>query len=806
MENMNPFGYPGIDPRWTSSAKDGVGTAISSHSRVWFTISHGILNEVYYPRIDTANTRDHQFLVASDDFFSEERRNTEHSTQPIKPGVPAYFIENKCKDGRFVLRKTIFTDPEADVLVEHVSFKPSNGYEGKLRLYSLLAPHVGNAGSGNTAWIGEYKGVPMMYAGRNSTYMAACIDVPHSKMSCGYSGFSDGWQDISMNKHMTWFLNRAENGNVAITAEVEVPESGEFNFYLGFGNTPEEAALKARSTRMKNYKDVLKNFEAQWTAYHSYLKKAYSKEWENSLDQTSIAVIKAHQAKDQFPGALIASLSIPWGNSKGDNDIGGYHLIWPRDMVEAAEAQVAVGDVNGAISALRFLLVTQEADGHWQQNMWLDGSRYWSGIQIDETAFPVLLAHKLWKLEKIDMHNAWPMVRKAAEFMVRSGPCTEQDRWEEDGGYSPFTIAVEVAALLSAADFAEFNGEKDVAKFLRETADSINSNIERWTYAKGTDTAKKLGVDGYYVRIAPPDRVMHFASSALKGYVPIKNRPLSESSVPAEEIVSTDALALVRFGLRSPDDSKILNTLRVIDNLLKTETKSGPVWHRYNYDGYGEHDDGAPFDGTGHGRGWPLLVGERAHYEIAAGNLREADRLMKVMERMTSSGGMIPEQVWDAEDIPHRGLYNGKPSGSAMPLVWAHAEYLKLGRSIHDGIVYDTPEITRVRYLQNHVTSDLSIWSFSNKFTWLEKGRKLRIQVLARAKIHWSPDSWKTVYDWDTIDSGIGVHYRDIPTENMDDGDAVVFTFFWPEGAKWEGRDFKITMVQSTPSQEAGDS
>ena len=129
-----------------------------------------------------------------------------------------------------------------------------------------------------------------------------------------------------------------------------------------------------------------------------------------------------------------------------------------------------------------------------------------------------------------------------------------------------------------------------------------------------------MGVDGYYVRITPPD--VASANSPAKGFVPIKNRPPGTILASAARIVSMDALALVRFGLRSPHDPRIINTLKVIDSVLKTETSTGPVWHRYNQDVYGEHDDGSPFDGDGIGRGWPLLAGERAHYELAAGNLQ----------------------------------------------------------------------------------------------------------------------------------------------------------------------------------------
>jgi glucoamylase len=221
-----------------------------------------------------------------------------------------------------------------------------------------------------------------------------------------------------------------------------------------------------------------------------------------------------------------------------------------------------------------------------------------------------LLTAQAWReayVETDELDALWPMVRQAAGYIVRNGPVTEQDRWEEDAGYSPFTLAVEISALLAAAELAEQAGELDLATYLCQTADAWNANIECWTYVTGTDLARECGVDGYYVRIAPPDTPE--AASPKHGFVPIKNRPPGQGTAPAEQIVSPDALALVRFGLRAPDDPRIVNTVKVLDALLKVETPYGPIWHRYNHDGYGEHADGAPFDGTGIGRAWPLLVG-----------------------------------------------------------------------------------------------------------------------------------------------------------------------------------------------------
>jgi glucoamylase len=427
--------------------------------------------------------------------------------------------------------------------------------------------------------------------------------------------------------------------------------------------------------------------------------------------------------------------------------------------------------------------------------MWLDGTPYWGGVQMDETAFPILLVDLAWRegaLEAGDMTRFWPMVRRAAGFLVRNGPVTQEDRWEEDPGYSAFTLAVEIAALLVAADLAELNQEPRAAAYLRETADAWNASIERWTYVTGTDLAQQLGVEGYYVRIAPPE--VAEAASPVEGFVPIKNRPPGQSTEPADHIVSPDALALVRFGLRPPDDPRIVNTIKVIDALLKVETPYGPAWHRYNDDGYGEHEDGTPFDGSGVGRVWPLLTGERAHYELARGRVNEAERLLQTMEAFGNEGGMIPEQVWDSPDIPERGLFFGRPSGSAMPLVWAHAEYVKLCRSLHDGRVFDMPPQPVKRYRVEKVDSPYAIWGFNLKIRNMQTGKILRLQIPSPAVVHWSMDGWHTIHDTETQDTTMGVHIADLPIERLFHGTTIVFTFYWLEAGQWEGRDFTVTV------------
>ncbi|HKB53392.1 MAG TPA: glycoside hydrolase family 15 protein, partial [Ramlibacter sp.] len=432
----------------------------------------------------------------------------------------------------------------------------------------------------------------------------------------------------------------------------------------------------------------------------------------------------------------------------------------------------------------------------WAQNMWLDGTPYWNGIQLDEAAFPVLLvdlARREAAVGAEDLDGLWPMVRRAADFLVRSGPVTQQDRWEEDAGYSPFTLAVVIAAFLAAAEHAEAMRETGIAAFLRETADAYNASIERWTYVGDTALARQMGVQGYYVRIAPTEACS--APSPAHGFVPIKNRPPGASDAAAAQLVSPDALALVRFGLRAPDDPRIRDTVKVIDALLKVQTPSGPGWHRYNGDGYGEHDDGGPFDGTGRGRLWPLLTGERAHYELAAGRPAEAERLLRAMASFAGSGGMLPEQVWDASDIAAGELFFGRPTGSAMPLVWAHAEYIKLARSLRDGRVFDMPRQPYERYVVQQATSTRVLWRFNQKCRTIAPGTTLRIEALAPATVHWSADDWRTVRDTDTRASGLCVHYADLATADLHAGASVKFTFYWRETRSWEGADFVVDVA-----------
>jgi glucoamylase len=791
-------GGPGTPARWTSSAKTGVGTALSGESQVWFTLSHGIFNEIYYPRLDQACIRDMGMIVTDgDEFFSEEKRDAEHIVEWLAEGVPAFRLINTCRDNRYHIEKQIVTDPHRHTVLQQVQFVAQTGDLSSYRLHVLLAPHLGNSGGGNTAWVGERNGVPVLFAQRKDNALALACSAAWVKRSVGYVGSSDGWQDLKAHKQMTWEYTRAENGNVAMTAEIDLLKSrGAFVLALGFGKDPDEAALNATTSLHDGFNKAKRDYVAGWQDWaktHTTLNQRDGCPCD--LSRKSLAVLRTHESKTS-PGGLIASLSTPWGFSKGDNDLGGYHLVWSRDMVETAGALLAAGAHDDVRRVLSYLQATQQPDGHWPQNMWLNGAPYWNGIQMDETALPILLVD-LTRREKAltdgDLSKFWPMVKKAAGYLAHNGPVSPQDRWEEDPGYTPFTVGAEIAALLAAADLADLNREASIATYLRETADVWHSSIDRWMYASETDWCRKFGVEGYYIRIAPVKTGE--GVSRFRGSVDVKNVSAAEDTRLARHLVSPDALALVRFGLRAADDPRIRDTVKVIDALLKVETPGGPVWHRYNDDGYGEHEDGSPFDGTGIGRCWPLLTGERAHCELATGRDKDAKRLLAAMESFANEGGLISEQVWDAPDIPERELYFGRPSGSAMPLVWAHAEYLKLRRSLRDGRIFDLPPQTVQRYLKEKTVSSRLTWRFNHKLRSLPPGKILRIELMAPAVIHWTADDWKTCHDLKTHDGGLKIHLADLRTQSLPEGRQIEFTFYWPDAGHWEGNNFMVRIA-----------
>ncbi|HEX5314710.1 MAG TPA: glycoside hydrolase family 15 protein, partial [Gammaproteobacteria bacterium] len=474
----------------------------------------------------------------------------------------------------------------------------------------------------------------------------------------------------------------------------------------------------------------------------------------------------------------------PWGDASTSR--GGYHLVWSRDLVECAGALIALGAVEEARRVLTYLLATQQADGHWLQNQWLGGKPFWQGVQLDETAFPVLLAGLLRDCQALDGIPVAGMVRRALAYLIANGPASSQDRWEEDAGINAFTLAVMIAALVEGSQFLE---EPDRGTALM-IADTWNARIEDWTWAEGTELAQKLGVPGYYLRIAPADVLTR--EDAKSEDMLIKNRSY-DNHLDANDQVATDFLQLVRYGLRRADDPKIVASVRVMDQLLRSDTPNGPVWHRYNNDGYGEHRDGRPFDGTGHGRGWPLLTGERGHYALAAGE--DPLPYLEAMAAMTGPGGLIPEQVWDSDPISERGLYPGKPSGSAMPLVWAHGEFIKLcvSREMHRPC--DRPPLTWARYQGKRPTIDWRDWRLHLAPRRLPAAHTLRLLLPEAAQVHWGVNGWQRIADVETHPVGLGLHQADLPTKKLPVGTTVDLTFRWLDRDTWQGEDFAVEII-----------
>ncbi|HEX4415780.1 MAG TPA: glycoside hydrolase family 15 protein, partial [Lacipirellulaceae bacterium] len=440
-------GAPGETPHWTSSAKTGVGTAIGTESLLWFTLSHAVVTEVYYAFADNPCLRGMGFVVTDrHEFISDELHDVDSKVSYLAEGVPAFQVENRCQRGRFVIQKTILTDPRRSVLLQEVQFTPLQSELKDYSQYLLAAPHLGDRGAGNTAWIDEFKGMQMLFAKRPGYSMALACSIPWLKRSVGFAGASDGRLDLEQHKRMDWEYDRAEEGNVVLAAEINLAAcEGHFVVAAGFGRNEYEAGHRARASLLQGFDSARERFLADWQKWQAGLVPIEgSKQNAQNMYKISAAVMRTHESK-QFPGGIVASLAIPWGASNGDRD-EGYHLVWPRDMIQTVSGLLAVRGHEDARRVLFYLHVTQEADGHWPQNMFVDGHPSWTGVQLDETAFVILLvslARREGALNDDNLKSLWEMVRKAAGYLVRQGPVTQLDRWEEQAGYFTSTIPVE---------------------------------------------------------------------------------------------------------------------------------------------------------------------------------------------------------------------------------------------------------------------------------------------------------------------------------------------------------------------------
>lgn len=638
---------------WAEGEKAAIGTAIGEQSRVWFSIARGRLTEVFYPSPDRACIRSLGLTVLGHGFVADELHCIHEYARP-RDDVPVAVVINRDPAGRFTIEKETLADPRSDVVLQRVRWRAA----APARLRCQLEPRLDNTGEANATAVLEHRGVRLLTAERAGVALALACTRPWA-----WCGVRDPDKPDDPD----------DPGPVVLIGDLELVDRDSFVLALAFAHTAHEAAHAALGSLARGYELARDEFVRQWQAWTAPIERRPGCRWWHH----SAAVLKTLEAK-RADGGRVAALSTPWGPRRGPGIEGTYHLAWTRDLVETMAGLVAAGVHDEARATLVFLCATQHPDGHWPQNMLLDGERVWRGEELDEAALPILLVDLLRReraLSDRELARAWGMVARAADHLIRTGPTTQLDRWEDTAGATPFTLATEISALLCAAEFAAARGVTRAAREYRDVAARWDAQIEPLLYRRGGALAARVGVDGYYVRARRPGQPFP---------------ELDLQSLPRTE-VSPDALALVRFGLRDARDARIANTVRVIDAVLATDLGIGRIWRRYPNDEYGEYADGAPFDGHGIGRPWPLLVGERAHYELARGDLDRAIALQQVMERCASLTGMIPEQIWDGPDLPDRGLSHAGPTGSAAPLGWAHAEYVKLCRSIADRRVFDLP-------------------------------------------------------------------------------------------------------------------
>jgi glucoamylase len=790
------FGAPGDEPRWTHANKDGVGTAYAVSSRLWFTLLDGIVTEVYCPTVDRAQLRDLQLLVTDGEtFMHEERRHLKTETRYLAPPVLGYHVVNTDPDGRYSVEKTILSDPHYPCLLQRMKVETSDDWHKKLKVFVLCAPHLEVGGWHNNACIVDIAGRSVLAAEKKGTWLAVASTSPFVKLSCGYVGRSDGWTDLADNFRMDWEFDRADDGNVALIGEIENPFD---EFTVGFSVA--DSLHNALTTLLQSLDIPFAEHEArftdQWNRATRRLTPLQSVAGDGGkLYATSYSLLMAHEDKT-FPGAMIASMSIPWGEAKGDEDRGGYHLVWTRDLVNSVMGLLAAGNTETPRRALIYLATSQRDDGGFAQNAWINGEPYWTGIQLDEVAFPILLARRLLREGALQGFDPYPMVLRGAAFLMRNGPATAQERWEEASGYSPSTLANNIAALICAACFARDRNDEATARFMEDYADFLEQHVEHWTVT--TQGSLVPGISRHYIRIHPIDvrdpRPLEYPN---EGALAIPNVPPGQRwRFPSKDIVDAGFLELVRYGIRRPDDPLVVDSVRVVDAVLKVETPFGPCWHRYNHDGYGQGPDGGAFVGWGVGRVWPLLTGERGHYEIAARG--DASLYIQTLERFASTTGLIPEQVWDEPNRPDVKMYLGCPTGAARPLMWAHAEYIKLLRSTRDAQVFDRVREAAARYCQNRVvTKSLEIWKPNRQVERVAAGATLRVQAPRRFQLHWTADGWQTVHDTAATATALGVHFVDIPVARIQHA-PIKFTFLWLTEGRWEGRDYAVEVVSDS--------
>ena len=743
-------------PHWRWGAKQAIGTAyqpysLAAHppSRVWFSLSHGIVTETAYGLIHQNQLRDVEFALQGDQFLDTQAEDTTSQIRALstdaqgRPLSLAYHLSEQTRDGRASIEEDVFTDPARNGLFLHVTIDSPHT---RLTPWLIIDPAIGNQATGNQA----DTRANTLHAFDGQTHLVAEAGTPFTLTNAGVAGLNDALTALQSH-HQPRASQGRVRGNLRLMAAFPVIDHGRasYDLVIGFGGSFAEAKSAADASLAQGHTAVLAAYNQGWQHYLASLSElpalAQTATDGGKLLYASAMVLKADEDKTH-PGALIASLSSPWGDAVvADTPSTGYRAVWPRDFYQSATALLALGDRQTPLAALNYLRQVQVsattpgnqgATGWFLQKTHVDGQLEWVHVQLDETAMPVMLAWKLAHaglIEPAALRSLYrSMLKPAADFLIDGGridlagnqtritpPFTQQERWEEQSGYSPSTTAAVIAGLVSAADIATQAGDpaaaaRDLAAARRDR-DSLKPTTLTTNGALGNGA---LGTGRYFLRIAPTGQPnQHTRLHASNGH----------PALPEDQILDAGFLELVRYGVLPANDPDIRASLRVLDatNLpddarvrydlaYPGEPGRFPGWRRYSHDGYGEstatgaawNADGKNDDPAQRGRIWPLLTGERGEYELAyeltqPGGLTPA-ALTRIrhddihgMELAAGATLMLPEQIQDG--VGKAASPPGQATDSACPLVWSHAEYIKLLRSVHDRAVWDLyPDVARL--------------------------------------------------------------------------------------------------------------
>jgi glucan 1,4-alpha-glucosidase len=677
-------GGPGAAPYWNeTSGTQGFATSLSSSSKVWYSLGNGELENVFYPETDEPDTYGLQYYVTNGSTFTDsEVSNTTHAITLADPTSLTWQQTNTATNGDFKIVKTYVADPNSNVVLVQTTF--TNLTSSPLYLYADYQPYLDNQGDGNTGGTDAASGD--LEAVNGSVASALSSSAGFTASSTGYVGTSSsGVSELSASYGLTsTYSGVSSSGHIDQTAQVPVASSGSTTFTLALAfDTAESSAVSDASAALSaGFSSLESSYESGWHSWMAGLNAPPASVSSSPalLNQyyVSLMEIKADEDKT-YVGGFVAAPNNPWGGTVSAASTGahGYHLVWTRDEYEMASSLMAAGDTTDAKAALAYILKYEiQSSGEAKQNTWLNGNEEWGGQQMDEVADPIILAYQLGVTDS----TTYATLKEEANYLVSNGPSTGQERWEEQSGYSPSTIAAEIAGLVCASSIATTNGDTSDASTYLSTAQTWASEVDSWTYT----TSGPIGSGSYFIRIAPNGQPNTNTTVSLAN---------GGGSYDQRAVVDQGFLELVRLGIKSASASDITNSLAVVDSTIAVQTPEGTLYHRYNHDGYGETSTGGDYTGAGVGNPWPVLSGERGEYDVADGNLSGAATMLATMQGTASADGQIPEQVWGSSTPSSEGWTLGQPDNSSTPLMWAMGQYVRLAIDISSGTDVDTPTI-----------------------------------------------------------------------------------------------------------------